>query len=60
MLVLSRKSNESIVINGNILIKVVSIRGNEVRLGFEAPQEISIIRKELIEQAAKESNDETN
>jgi len=48
MLVLSRKRNEQIVVNGNIRIHVVSINGNTVRLGIEAPREISIVRGELI------------
>lgn len=47
MLVLSRKVNEQIVIGNIIRMTVVSIRGNQVRLGFEAPQSISIFRDEL-------------
>ena len=39
MLVLSRKKNESIVINDNITIVVVEIRGDKVRLGVEAPKD---------------------
>ena len=40
MLVLSRKKNESIVINNDITIVVVEIRGDKVRLGVEAPREV--------------------
>ena len=47
MLVLTRKLNESIVINGNISVKVVSIRGNQVRLGITAPESCGIYRSEL-------------
>ena len=47
MLVLSRKRNESIVINDNIIITVVDIRGDKVRLGFDAPKEVPIHRREV-------------
>ena len=46
MLVLSRKKNESIIINDNITIVVVEIRGDKVRLGVEAPKEIPVHRNE--------------
>ena len=49
MLVLSRKTNESIVIDGQITITVLRTKGNNVRLGIEAPKEIPIRRKELRE-----------
>jgi len=49
MLVLSRKKNESIVINDNINIVVVEIRGDKVRLGVEAPKEIPVHRREVYE-----------
>ena len=47
MLVLSRKKNESIVINNDITIVVVEIRGDKVRLGVEAPREIPVHRREV-------------
>jgi carbon storage regulator len=47
MLVLSRKLNESIVIDGGIRITVVSIRGSQVRLGIQAPSSVGIVREEL-------------
>jgi carbon storage regulator len=47
MLVLSRKINESVVINDNINIVVVEIRGDKVRLGIEAPKDITVYRKEI-------------
>ncbi len=47
MLVLSRKKNESIVINNDITIVVVEIRGDKVRLGIEAPKEVPVHRQEV-------------
>ncbi len=47
MLVLSRKKNESVVINDNITIVVVEIRGDKVRLGIEAPKDVPVHRKEI-------------
>jgi carbon storage regulator len=47
MLVLSRKKNESIVIDGDITITILEIRGNTVRLGIECPQEVPVVRQEL-------------
>ena len=49
MLVLSRKKNESIVINGNIAVVVVEVRGDKVRLGIDAPKDISVHRKEIFD-----------
>jgi len=49
MLVLSRKRNESIVIDENIVITVVEVRGDKVRLGIEAPREVPIHRSEVHE-----------
>jgi carbon storage regulator CsrA len=49
MLVLARKIDESIVIGDNIVVKVISIEKGIVKLGIEAPSDISIIRNELLE-----------
>ena len=49
MLVLSRKKNESIIINDDITIVVVEIRGDKVRLGVEAPKEVPVHRNEVYE-----------
>ena len=48
MLVLSRKKNESIVIDDNIVITVVEVRGDKVRLGIEAPREVPVHRSEIL------------
>lgn len=49
MLVLSRKKNESIIINDHITVTVVEIRGDKVRLGIDAPKDISVHRREIFE-----------
>ena len=54
MLVLSRKRDESIVINDDITIVIVEIRGDKVRLGIEAPKEVPVHRKEVWEAIQRE------
>ena len=49
MLVLSRKVDEQIMIGENIRITVVDIKGDKVRLGFEAPLDVPIHRREIFE-----------
>ncbi len=55
MLVLARKIDESIVIGDNIIVKIISIENGVVKLGIDAPKNISIVRNELIEEV-KETN----
>ncbi len=64
MLVLSRKKQEQIIINGVILVTVMDIRGGKVRLGVEAPKDVPVHRKEVHaamkrEEACKESSGES-
>ncbi len=47
MLVLSRKQDEKIIIGDNISLMVISIQGDKVRLGIEAPKDVSIHRQEV-------------
>ncbi|MEX0726086.1 MAG: carbon storage regulator CsrA [Planctomycetaceae bacterium] len=54
MLVLSRQRDESIIIGDNIVITVVDIRGDKVRLGIQAPTEISVHRQEVYEAIQRE------
>jgi len=60
MLVLSRKKNESIIINGNIEIKVIELEDGRVRLGIDAPRSIEIHRKEVFEEIARENKASTS
>ncbi len=55
MLVLTRKSDESIKLGDDITITVVEIKGNSVRLGIEAPSGLRIYRKELYDRIKEEN-----
>jgi len=55
MLVLARKVGQSIVISDNIELTVIEVRGEQVRIGIDAPKSISIHRKELLEQIKAEN-----
>lgn len=56
MLVLSRKYSEAVVVNGPCRISVVEIRGDKVRLGFEADPAVTIHREEVAKQIEKEES----
>jgi len=55
MLVLGRKSSESIIIGDNITITILSVDGDRVKIGIDAPSDVSILRQELYE-AVKHEN----
>ena len=59
MLVLSRREDESIVINGNIKIVVTAIQRGRVRLGIEAPQEVPVLRQEVDNGLKPDTTEET-
>jgi len=54
MLVLSRKVNEKIVIDGGIVVTIVKIEGGQVRVGIEAPDDIKVYREEILKKRAGE------
>jgi carbon storage regulator len=54
MLVLSRQKDESIIIGDDVEITIVDVRGDKVRLGINAPREISVHRKEVYEAIQRE------
>lgn len=60
MLVLSRRSNESIMVNDEIEISILSIDGDQVKLGIKAPREVEIHRKEIYLQIQKENKEALN
>jgi carbon storage regulator len=49
MLILSRKVGESVTIGNDIVVKVVSLNGNQIRLGITAPREVRVLREEIFE-----------
>ena len=55
MLVLSRKINQSIVIGDNIEIMLVDIRGDQIKLGINAPKTVKIFRKEVYEEVKNQN-----
>jgi carbon storage regulator len=55
MLVLSRQRDESIVIGDNIVVTIVDVRGDKVRLGIEAPREVTVHRREVYDAIQREN-----
>jgi len=55
MLVLSRKKNESIIINGNIEVKIIESDDGKVRIGIDAPRDVEIHRKEIFDQIERQN-----
>ena len=56
MLVLSRNTNESIIIGNDVTITIVAIQGDKVRLGIDAPREIPVHRLEVYQAIAEQQN----
>jgi len=57
LLILTRNSGESIIIGDNVNVRVLGTRGNQVRLGIEAPIEISVHREEIYHRIKKEQRE---
>lgn len=57
MLALTRKTGDAIMINNNIEITVLEVRGDQVKIGISAPKEVSIYRKEVYLEIQKENEE---
>ena len=57
MLILSRKINESVIIDGRILVKIVRMDGDVVKLGIEAPAEVPVHRQEVYEEIQRNNRE---
>lgn len=55
MLVLSRKVGESLVIGSNVTVTVVEFRGDQVRLGVQAPRSVQVYREEIYEEVSRQN-----
>lgn len=53
MLVLSRKAGQSILIGHNIEVKIIEVQGEQVRIGINAPRDVNILRKELMDEVRR-------
>jgi len=57
MLVLSRKKNESIVIDDNVVVTIIEVRGDKVRLGIQAPRDVAVHRQEVLDAILRKIED---
>lgn len=60
MLALTRKKGESIMINNNIEISILEIRGDQIKIGISAPKEVPVYRKEVYNQIQEETKEAVN
>lgn len=56
MLVLTRRVGENLVINDDIVVKILGVQGNQVRIGIDAPKEVSVHREEIWERIQQEKD----
>jgi carbon storage regulator len=56
MLILTRRVNESLVIGDNVTVTILGVKGNQVRIGVNAPRDVSVHREELVHKGDATSN----
>jgi carbon storage regulator len=60
MLILTRRTGETIMIGNDVTVTVLGVKGNQVRFGINAPKNVAINREEIHERIKKEKEDETH
>lgn len=57
MLILTRRIGEKLVIDDNVIVTVLGVKGNQIRIGIEAPREVQVYREEIYLRILKERED---
>jgi len=60
MLILTRRAGESLIIGDDIIINVLGVKGNQVRIGIDAPKDVSVHREEIYDRIQNEKEQNSN